>query len=243
MSGHRSWKSRASRAWPAGASTPLELPARFTHEPSWWNSFGSGFRNCAGAMRTGRPGSPSEALQKSGQASDGCQYASVGTIPQGTGVLRRTLIWPLLSTGAPGTAGRFFSFRVVITGPRLTARLLATPRASGNGVSTKLHQTLIQGSATASFSKRRRLRARHPRPRNSCVPPRRPFKALGSRPGGGPSSVLARRAGSLGAKGQQRCPPINKAGHRAGGQSKQRGRGLWRSAASGLRCPTPSAAA
>src|SRR5215469_14256358 len=86
----------------------------------------------------------------------------------------RTLIWPLLSTGAPRTAGRFFYFRGVITGPRLTALLLAAPRASGNGVSAKLHQTLIQGSAAAPFSKGQRLRAKHPRPRNSSVPPRRP---------------------------------------------------------------------
>ena len=89
---------------------------------------------------------------------------------------RRTLIWPLLSTGAPRTAGRFFCFRGVITGPRLTALLLATPRASRTGVSAKLHQTLIQGSATASFSKRRRLRVGYPRPRNSCVPPAGPSR-------------------------------------------------------------------
>ena len=46
--------------------------------------------------------------------------------------------------------GRFFSFRGVITGLLLTRSLLATPRASAHGVSTKLHQTLIQGSAAVA---------------------------------------------------------------------------------------------
>jgi hypothetical protein len=80
--------------------------------------------------------------------------------------------------------GRFFSFRGVITGPQLTAALRATPRASAHGVSTKLHQTLIQGSATEPLSAARRLRGVAPRPRNAFVPPRRPVKALGSRPQG-----------------------------------------------------------
>src|SRR5207245_6734174 len=77
--------------------------------------------------------------------------------------------------------GRFFSFRGVITGLLWTASLLATPRASAPGVSTKLHQTLIQGSATEPLSEARRLRGVAPRPRNAFVPPRRPVKPLGSR--------------------------------------------------------------
>src|SRR5262249_51526479 len=80
--------------------------------------------------------------------------------------------------------GSFFSFRGVITGLLLTATLLATPRASADGVSTKLHQTLIQGSAAVPLSEARRLRGLAPRPRNAFVPPRRPVKALGSRPQG-----------------------------------------------------------
>src|SRR5262249_11170352 len=96
----------------------------------------------------------------------------------------RTLIWPLMSTGAPRTAEDFFSFRGVTTGPLLAAPLLTAPRASAEGVSTKLHQTLIQGSATEPLGASRRLRGLAPRPRNSSVPPRRPLKPLGSRPRG-----------------------------------------------------------
>src|SRR5256885_3087007 len=101
-----------------------------------------------------------------------------------------------MSTGAPRTAEDFFSFRGVTTGPLLTASLLATPRASADGVSAKLHQTLIQGSATEPLSGVRRLRGQAPRPRNAFVPPHRPVKALGSRPHG--RSQLG--AGSVGGR-------------------------------------------
>src|SRR5262245_37471141 len=77
--------------------------------------------------------------------------------------------------------GRFFSFRGVITGLLLTASPLTAPRASADGVSAKLRQTLIQGSATEPLSATWRLRGGAPRPRNAFVPPRRPLQPLGSR--------------------------------------------------------------
>src|SRR5262249_5233018 len=50
------------------------------------------------------------------------------------------------------------------------------------GVSPRLHQTLLRGSAAPPLSAARRLRGLAPRPGNSSVPPRRPLKTVGSRP-------------------------------------------------------------
>src|SRR5262245_10149173 len=79
--------------------------------------------------------------------------------------------------------GSFSPSEVVTTGTGLTA----APTTASNGFTVSvsaagLHQTLLQGSAVLPFRGERLRPCRLPRPRNSSVPPRRPFKTAGSPP-------------------------------------------------------------
>src|SRR5262249_13942596 len=78
---------------------------------------------------------------------------------------------------------------------------------SDPGVSMKLHQTLIQGSATGP-RKVRRLWDRNPTPKKLVRTPTPALQNAGLVPQGRPSSVLARREGSPTAIGQKRPPEI-----------------------------------
>src|SRR5262249_35209448 len=93
----------------------------------------------------------------------------------------RTLIWPLLSTGAPRTGEENFFFRGVITGLLLIASLTAAgdfrPKVSACRCTKHLSKGRPPWPSDHDDSG-----IGVPRPRNSSVPPRRPFKTAGSLP-------------------------------------------------------------
>jgi hypothetical protein len=150
------------------------------------------------------------------------------TSPPGVAESRpgRTLIWSLLSTGAPRNREEI-SFRGNETGQQLTA----SPTAACD-----FRMTASACRCTKHLSKDRPPRPEDrgdcgstvPRPRNLSVPPRRPFKAVGSAAHSVPvRSWLGGRAAarrSINTVLSWLIPT----GSRAGGSSKQRGPGLRR---------------
>ena len=97
----------------------------------------------------------------------------------------RTLIWPLLSIGAPRAGEAFFFFRGVITGLLLTASLSAARDFRMTASACRCTKHLSKGRPPGPED-HGDCGTEIPRPRNSSVPPRRPFKTRGSAPKGGP---------------------------------------------------------
>jgi len=95
------------------------------------------------------------------------------------------VIWPLLSTGAPRTGEEKSSFRVVRTGLRLTASLTAAGNFPRRASACRCTKHLSKGRPTGPQD-HDDCESKLPRPRNSSVPPQRPFKAAGSTPRGVP---------------------------------------------------------
>src|SRR5262249_27363131 len=94
----------------------------------------------------------------------------------------RTFLWPLLSRYGRRTGALISCPAGVTTGTTLDLSCSRLHRTgSAHGVSTRLHQTLFQGSAVSPLPETR-LRGLTPRPRNPSVPPHRPVKTAGSRP-------------------------------------------------------------
>jgi hypothetical protein len=113
---------------------------------------------------------------------------------QGPGDQRRTLIWPLLSTGAPRTREAISFFRGVITGLLLIAALTAAWDFRMTASACRCTKHLSKGRPPGPEDPGD-CGAGAPRPRNSSVPPRRPFKTAGSSPKGVPVRCwLGRRA-------------------------------------------------
>ena len=98
---------------------------------------------------------------------------------------RRTLIWPLLSIGAPRNAEKFILFRGVTTGLLLTASLTAAGDFRMTASACRCTKHLSKGRPPWPEG-HGDCGTEIPRPRNSSVPPRRPFKTAGSSPKGVP---------------------------------------------------------
>ena len=98
---------------------------------------------------------------------------------------RRTLIWPLLSIGAPRNAEVFFLFRGVATGLLLTASLTAAWDFRPTASACRCTKHLSKGRPPWPEN-HGDCGTKVPRPRNSSVPPCRPFKTAGSAPRGVP---------------------------------------------------------
>ena len=126
-------------------------------------------------------------------------YAGPSTIPQKR-VARNTptpvhgasgvacdagVIWTLLSTGAPRTGEEKSSFRVVITGLRLTAALTAAGNFPNKASACRCTKHLSKGRSPWPED-HGDCGTNAPRPRNSSVPPQRPFKTQGSSRKDGP---------------------------------------------------------
>jgi hypothetical protein len=137
-------------------------PTLTPHNPNWVHAGTVSLFQRAGFVIVGRPSKKYVVMQRE--------------------VRRRTLLWPLLSRYGRRTGALISSSPGVTTGTALDATHSRLHRiGSAHGVSTRLHQTLFQGSATPPLPETR-LRAPRPRPRNSSVPPRRPIKTARSRP-------------------------------------------------------------
>src|SRR5947207_3575386 len=96
-----------------------------------------------------------------------------------------SLIWPLLSTGAPRTAEGFLFSRGVITGLLLTASLTAAGSFRMMASACRCTKHLSKGRPPGPEDPGD-CGTDAPRPRNSSVPPRRPLKTEGSSPKGVP---------------------------------------------------------
>jgi hypothetical protein len=136
----------------------------------------------------------------------------------------RTLIWPLLSTGAPRTGEEERFFRGVITGPLLTASLTVAGDFRITASACRCTKHLSKGRPPWPEGQDD-CASMLARPRNSSVPPRRPFKTRGSSPKGGP--VRSWLGGRAATRRSVTCvlKISRNTGAGAGGQSKHRGPG------------------
>src|SRR5262245_64807454 len=97
----------------------------------------------------------------------------------------RTLIWLLLSIGAPRNAEVFILFQGVTTGLLLTVSLTAAGDFRPTASACRCTKHLSKGRPPWPEN-HGDCGTAIPRPRNSSVPPRRPFKTAGSAPRGVP---------------------------------------------------------